>query len=147
MAKTVADLLESADKEWRYWGRSTWNLSTDERHIGHTDDERPFAQYVIDNYCKVGGGSPSVIDISNDHYFWSAVGMSAIFSGAGFVKTEFPFSQAHATWIRKFVKARKENKPALYHGYRIKEAQASPQAGDMVGYTCQCDIRAGASLF
>jgi hypothetical protein len=58
-----------------------------------------------------------------------------MFAGAGFLKTEFPFAQAHSTWIRKFVKARKENKPALYHAYRLRETQASPDVGDMVGYT------------
>jgi hypothetical protein len=135
MAKTVADLLASASHEWEHWGQSTWNLSNNAQDIAHTDDEEVFAQYVIDNYCSVGGGSPSVIDISNDHYFWSAVGMSAIFAAAGFVKTEFPFAQAHSKWIKKFVKARKNNIPALYHGFRLNEAQASPQVGDMVGYT------------
>ncbi len=135
MAKTEADLLESANKEWEHWGKSKWNLSSGRRTIGHTDDERPFAKYVLDHYCSVGGGSPSLIDISNDHYFWSAVGISAIFAGAGFTRNDFPFSQAHSTWIRKFVKARKENQPALYHAFRLNEPQASPQVGDMVGYT------------
>ena len=135
MAKTEADLLASADREWQHWGGATWNLSTDQRNVPHTDDETIYAQYVIDHYCSVGGGSPSLIDISNDHYYWSAVGMSAIFAGAGFVKTEFPFAQAHSKWIKKFIKARKDNTPALYHGFRIKEAKASPQVGDMIGYT------------
>lgn len=135
MAKTEADLLASADHEWQHWGKSTWKLSTNARVIGHTDDEDDFAQYVIDNYCSIGGGTPSIMDISNDHYYWSAVGISAIFAGAGFVATEFPFAQAHSKWIKKFVKARKENKPALYHGFRISEAEASPQVGDMIGYT------------
>jgi hypothetical protein len=133
--RAEADLLESANKEWEHWGKSKWNLSNGRRTIGHTDDERPFAKYVLDHYCSVGGGSPSLIDISNDHYFWSAVGIAAIFAGAGFTRNDFPFSQAHSTWIRKFVKARKENQPALYHAFRLNEPQASPQVGDMVGYT------------
>lgn len=135
MAKTLADLLNSANHEWDHWGNSTWNLSTGAKNIQHTDDETVFAQYVIDNYNSVAGGSPSVNEIANDLYFWSAVGMSAIFKGAGFKKTEFPFSQAHSTWIKKFIKARKNNTPALYHGFRIAEAAASPDVGDMVGYT------------
>jgi hypothetical protein len=135
MAKTVDDLVASTKREWKHWGESTWNLSTDKRAVGHTDDERPYAKYVIDNYCSIGGGSPTVNEIANDHYFWSAVGISAMFAGAGFLKTEFPFAQAHSTWIRKFVKARNENKPALYHAYRLRETQASPDVGDMVGYT------------
>jgi hypothetical protein len=135
MAKTLNDLLDSADREWDHWGQSTWNLSTGAKNIGHTDDEKVFAQYVIDHYNAVGGGNPSIDDISNDHYYWSAVGMSAIFNGAGFEKTEFPFSQAHSTWIKKFIKARKNNTPALYHGFRISEPAAVPDVGDMVGYT------------
>lgn len=135
MAKTVNDLVSSANHEWNHWGKSTWNLATKKRKIGHTDDETTFAKYVIANYNSVGGGSPTVNEISNDIYFWSAVGMSAIFKNAGFVKSEFPFSQAHSTWIRAFVAARKNNTAALYHGYRIHEPQASPQVGDVIGYT------------
>jgi hypothetical protein len=135
MAKTLQDLLESADREWRHWGQSTWNLEGDVRHIAHTDDEPNYAQYVIVNYNSVGGGNPSVIDIANDHYFWSAVGMSAIFHGAGFVKSEFPFSEKHSTWIKAFIKARKESRNALYYAYRLLEPDASPTIGDMVGCT------------
>ena len=137
MAKTVDDLLDPASHEWEHWGRSTWDLSVnpDVKNIEHTDDETTFAQHVIDVYASVVGASPSVNEIANDEYFWSAVGMSAIFKNAGFVKTEFPFSQRHSTWIKKFVKARKENKPAFYHAFRLSEANATPDVGDMVGYT------------
>ena len=135
MAKTVADLLASANREWEHWGRSTWNLSTNAKAIGHTDDETDYAQYVIDNYNTIGGGSPSVNEIANDEYYWSAVGMSAIFAGAGFQKKDFPFAEAHSKWIKKFIKARKDNVPALYHGFRLHEASASPDVGDVVGYT------------
>jgi hypothetical protein len=134
MAKTVADLLSAADREWQRWGKSTWNVATGARKVGHTDDERDFAQIVIDDYCSVGGGNPSVADISNDDYFWSAVGISAMFKAAGFAKPEFPFSQSHSTWLRKFIKARKERQPALYWGFRVTEAQATPDVGDIVGY-------------
>ena len=140
MAKTLQDLLDSADREWRHWGESIWSLENDVRRISHTDDEPIYAQYVIDNYNSVGGGHPSVIDIANDHYFWSAVGMSAIFKGAGFVKSEFPFFQRHSTWIKAFIKARKDKRNALYHGYRLMEPEASPMIGDMVGYTYAEDI-------
>ena len=135
MAKTVSSLISSANSEWNHWGNSTWNLSTDKKNIGHTDDEKSYEDYVIKHYNSVGGGSPTANEISNDHYFWSAVGMSAIFKNAGFTKSEFPFSQAHSTWIRKFVAARNSNSPALYHGYRIHESQASPDVGDVIGYT------------
>jgi len=134
MAKTVADLLNAADHEWQHWGKSTWNVATGAKVVGHTDDEQDFAQFIIDNYCAVGGGSPSVNEISNDEYFWSAVGISAMFKAAGFVKPDFPFSQSHSTWLRKFIKARKQNQPALYWGFRLVEAQATPDVGDVVGY-------------
>jgi hypothetical protein len=136
MAKTEADLLKAAEVEWKHWGSSVWDVASGAKTIGHTDDEEPFAQYVIDNYCSVAGGDPSTQDISNDHYYWSAVGMSAIFARAGFEKKEFPFNQAHSRWIKKFIKARKDkDKTALYYGYRIHEAKASPDVGDIVGYT------------
>jgi hypothetical protein len=140
VTKTAQDLIASAEREWHHWGDSTWNLITASRRIGHTDDEEDFAKYVITHYCSVGGGKPSIIDIENDHYFWSAVGLSAIFKGAGFAKAEFPFSQAHSTWIKRFVQARKANQPALYHGFRIREAEASPDVGDLIGYTYTAGI-------
>ena len=138
MAKTEADLLASADHEWQHWGQSTWKLSSNDRAIGHTDDEDDFAQYVIDNYCSIGGGSPSKTDISNDHYFWSAVGMSAIFAGAGFVATEFPFAQAHSEMDQEIHSrpARKTSRRSIAASGSMKPlAQASPQVGDMMGYT------------
>lgn len=135
MASSVENLVAAAEAEWQHWGKSTWIVVTGARHIGHRDDEAAFAQYVIKHYNSVGGGSPSIADIQNDHYFWSAVGISAIFARAGFKSPDFPFSQSHSTWIRRFVKARKQNLPALYHAYRLNEAQAAPDVGDMVGYT------------
>ena len=136
MAKTVKDILEIAAAEWEHWGKSTWNLKSDATNIGHTDDELKFAQYVIDNYNKAGGGSPSLTDIQNDHYYWSAVGMSFVFKKAGFLKTEFPFAEAHSVWIRRFIKARRDkDSSALYWGFRLSEAAAAPDVGDIIGYT------------
>ncbi len=83
MAASLQEILDSAHTQWTFWGESTWDVSTNQKHVGHTDDEGPFAQFVIDNYCSVGGGTPSLIDIQDDRYFWSAVGMSAIMSSAG----------------------------------------------------------------
>ncbi|KAA3504492.1 DUF2272 domain-containing protein [Rhizobium rhizogenes] len=136
MARTVSDILNVADQEWKHWGNSTWNLSTDARHIRHKDDDRIFAKYVIKNYNSVGGGTPTEDDVMNDHYFWSAVGISYVFHAAQFSKKEFPFAESHSVWIRHFIKARKQNSTsALYHGYRLKEAGATPDVGDIVGYT------------
>ena len=136
MSKTVADVLDVAIHEWDHWGKSRWNLVNHTKHIAHRDDELPFAKYVIANYNKVAGGSPTPLEIMNDHYFWSAVGMSYVFDKAGFDKSEFPVAQAHSVWIRHFIKARKANdKSALYHGYRLTEPEATPDVGDIVGYT------------
>lgn len=136
MAKTIADILAAVNQEWNHWGRSTWDVINDKIHIIHKDDEKTYAQYVIANYNKVGGGSPTALDIMNDHYFWSAVGISFVFHKAGFSKSEFPFGQAHSVWIRKFIAAKKANdQTALYHGYRLKDPQATPDVGDLIGYT------------
>lgn len=135
MAKTLANLLTEVRAEWAHWGRSSWNLVTGHKAIGHTDDEDEFARYVLDHYNKVGGGSPSINDIQNDLYPWSAVGMSAVFHQAGFEKSEFPFAQAHSKWIRAFIAARNAGHPALYHGFRLSEPEATPEVGDLVGYS------------
>lgn len=135
MAKTLQDLLHSADTQWQHWGKSTWDLAQHTKDIHHTDDESDFAKFVVDNYCSIVGDTPSLNDIENDHYYWSAVGMSAFFKGAGFNKTDFPFSDTHSTWIRAFVKAKKNNLPALYWAYRLNDKEAKPEVGDLIGYT------------
>lgn len=149
MARTIADLVKIATAEWNYWGNSTWNVASGARHKGHLDDDPAYARYVIRTYNAAGGGSPSVTDIMNDHYYWSAVGMSYVFKTAGFKRTEFPFAQAHSVWIRKFIAARKANDAsALYHGYRLTEQQATPQVGDIVGYTyAQCTFQQAQAYF
>ena len=60
MPATIGSILTAAANEWEKWGRSTWNVITGQKQIAHTDDENDFAQYVIDNYCSVGGGNPSL---------------------------------------------------------------------------------------
>jgi hypothetical protein len=135
MSATVASIIAAANHEWEHWGRSTWNLVTGQKTIGHTDDEDAFARHVIDHYCSVGGGNPSLDDIQDDRYAWSAVCISAIMAQAGYSKSEFPFDQSHSVYIRRFVKARKEHDSgAAYWGRRINEPSAAPQPGDLVGY-------------
>ncbi|HEX8149852.1 MAG TPA: DUF2272 domain-containing protein [Pyrinomonadaceae bacterium] len=135
MPVTIKDIVDSAKREWVHWGESTWNLRTDETHIGHTDDEVAFATYVLTNYCAVGGGSPTLVEIKDDRYFWSAVGMSAIMSGAGFKKSEFPFAQSHSVFIRHFIKARRAGtQSAAFWGFRTGEDGGQPEVGDIVAY-------------
>jgi hypothetical protein len=135
MPPTVNSIVRAVTEEWDFWGRSTWNVKTGNRVIGHTDDEQAFAKRVIDRYCSVGGGSPSLTDISDDRYFWSAVGISAAMNAAGFAKAEFPFAQAHSKFIRHFVAARKSaDSSAAYWAFRLDEAGGEPRPGDLVAY-------------
>lgn len=135
MPATIKSILESANREWEHWGKSTWHVPKKKKSIGHRDDEADFAQHVIDAYCSVAGGSPSLSDIQDDRYFWSAVGMSAIMKSAGFTKTEFPFAQSHSVFIRHFIAARrKANQSATYWGFRTGEAGGQPEPGDIVAY-------------
>ena len=135
MAASVQTILDAANAEWKHWGQSTWDLVRGKRKIGHRDDEDPFARYVIANYCAVGGGSPSVAAIQDDQFAWSAVGMSFIMDSAGFGKKEFPFSVRHSTFIRHFVKARKnQDATAPYWGFQFGEPNAGPEIGDLVAY-------------
>jgi len=135
MPATNESIVKSAETEWNYWGNSIWHLPKKYKKIGHRDDEDTFAQYVIDKYCSVGGGSPSPSDIQDDRYAWSAVGMSTIMKNAGFKKNEFPFAQSHSVYIRKFIAARISNdKTAAYWGYRLGEPGGAPAVGDLIGY-------------
>ncbi len=135
MPATNESIVKSAEAEWNYWGNSIWNLPKKYKKIGHRDDEDIYAQYVIDKYCSVGGGSPSLSDIQDDRYAWSAVGMSTIMKNAGFIKKEFPFAQSHSVYIRKFIASRiSKDKTAIYWGYRLGESGGEPAVGDLIGY-------------
>lgn len=136
MARTLASLMDAARAEWDHWGRSTWNLipEPEEKQIGHTDDEDEYADYIIHNYCRPRGDHPSRAEIVSDHYYWSAVGLSAIFEKAGFAAADFPFSNRHSTWITRFIAARRAGEPALYHGHRLNRPSATPDIGDIVGF-------------
>lgn len=135
MPATVQSIVAAATAEWAFWGRSTWDVARRQRHVGHTDDETDFARHVIDHYCSVGGGQPSVTDIADDRYFWSAVGISAVMKRAGLTKREFPFAQSHSRFIRHFVAARKAgDAQALYWGFRRGEPGGEPMPGDLVAY-------------
>ena len=145
-------IISAANAEWDHWGNSTWNHVTGVKDIKHTDDETPFAQYVIDTYNAAAGGSPSLSDISNDDYAWSAVGMSTIMKNAGYLKTEFPRVESHSVFIRRFIKARRDNNTAsAYWGFRLTEAGAVPAVGDLVGYarhaTQQLTVATAAPFF
>jgi hypothetical protein len=135
MPASKQSIINSSVAEWEHWGQSRWNLVTLTSAIGHTDDESDYAQYVIDEYCSVGGGTPSLDEIADDRYFWSAVGMSGIMKNAGFSKKEFPFSQLHSTWIRAFIAARRTGlTEAAYWGFRTGESGGAPEPGDLVAY-------------
>jgi hypothetical protein len=143
MPATIQSMLAAASHEWEYWGQSTWDVSNNHTKIGHTDDESKFAQYVIDKYCSIGGGSPPLIDIQDDRYYWSAVGMSAIMSAAGFKKTEFPFAQSHSVWIRYFIKAaNNKDTTAAFWGYGVETPGVTPDVGDLVAYAREKHITA-----
>lgn len=134
MPATLGSILASADTEWQHWGRSVWDVPAKVAAIKHRDDEPAFAQYVIDKYCSVGGGKPTLADIQDDRYYWSAVGMSAIMKNSGYSKSEFPFAESHSKFIRHFVAARKAGASAAYWGFRLNEVGGEPEPGDIVAY-------------
>lgn len=135
MPTNLTRILQAADHEWRYWGKSTWDVPAKSANIVHKDDDEEFAQYIIDNYNSVGGGKPTIADIQDDRYYWSAVGMSAIMKLAGFSKTEFPFAESHSRFIRHFVAARKGKlKTTAFWAYRLNEKGGEPEPGDIVAY-------------
>jgi hypothetical protein len=135
MPASATSIIQAATNEWVHWGESTWNLKTGEKLIGHVDNEDAFAQYVIHRYCSVAGGRPSLDDIQDDRYAWSAVCICAIMAAAGFTNEEFPVAQNHSVYLRRFSQARKDgDKNAAYWGRRINEASAAPRPGDLIGY-------------
>lgn len=136
MPTTIAKLVQVATDEWERWGKSVWHVANRTKQIVHRDDDDTFAKYILDRYCVVAGSSPTLDDIQDDRYAWSAVGMSAFMKTAGLVRAEFPFAESHSRYIRHFVRARKtSDKTAAYWGYRHREADAAPAVGDLVAYS------------
>ena len=136
MPTTITKLVQAATEEWEHWGKSVWNVAKRTKKIVHRDDDDSFAQYVLDTYCVVAGRPPTLDDIQDDRYAWSAVGMSAFMKKAGLLRAEFPFAESHSRYIRHFVRARKSaDKKALYWAYRHGEAKAEPALGDLVAYS------------
>lgn len=150
MPATIQATVQAARTEWDFWGRSTWHVPAHTSRIGHTDDEIAFAQHVIAKYCSVGGGSPSLMEIRDDRYFWSAVGISAFMNAAGFTRREFPFAQSHSVFIRHFIKARRAaDTSAAFWGMRHGEPGGAPAVGDIVAYARGSNMTAAkaATLF
>lgn len=134
MAASLERLLGVARSEWTAWGRPTWNLITEEQVRGASDNDPERAQYIKDTYCTPLRQHPTIAAISDDDYYWSAVGMSYLFRRAEFTRDEFPFSKRHSTWITKFIAARRSGENTIYHGYRLQTAGITPEVGDLVGY-------------
>lgn len=150
MSGTVTSMIKAAQHEWHVWGDSTWNIPKGTSKIGSRDNAPKMAQYVIDHYCKVAGGAPSLVEIQDDMYAWSAVGLSAIMQQAGFTKSEFPFAQSHSVYLRRFIKARKERDlSAAFWGFRHGEEGGQPDVGDIVAYARGSNMtaRRAAALF
>ena len=140
MPATVQSVVDAANIEWTRWGGAIWNTVANTITSGfHTDDEADFAGIVRDEYCALlipkAKDRPSKKAIAKDQYFWSAVGMSFILHEAGYTKSEFKFSQAHRTFIRQAIKARRAKKTsAPFWGFRINEPGSAPAVGDLIGY-------------
>lgn len=140
MPANQSSIVEAASGEWKHWGEPVWNVVSGTKSKGHhTDDEDKFAEYILDKYVSLFFKRPikwpTIANIGNDEYFWSAVTISFIMRKAGFSGPEFPISQAHATYITWAIKSRKLNdKKAAYWGFRVDEAEAQPDVGDLVGY-------------
>jgi Uncharacterized protein conserved in bacteria (DUF2272) len=158
----VSPLVAAAMSEWHHWGESRWNVINGTVSHDHAiDDDDPFARYVIDTYLPPFYGQnpkwPTVEAIGQDAYPWSAVAISQFMARAGFRRKrlvsskasaaeyaawvassqpdEFPLSEAHSDYIRWSIRARKDRvQGAAYWGFRVDEAEAVPEVGDLVGY-------------
>lgn len=129
-------IVASAVKEWNIWGKATWNLLSGKKTRKHRDDERQFSRYVRDTYCALVRASPSMADIENDNYAWSAVFISYVLSQAGLSGDQFKFSQSHSIYIVDSIKAKKSNDlKACYWGHRLNDSLAVPEPGDVIGCT------------
>lgn len=139
MPASAQAIIDAANAEWAHWGQSTWNCITRAKSKNfHIDDEDDYAKYIIDTYCALFFKKPikwpTIANIANDDYPWSAVTISYIMRQAGFAPGEFPIAQGHSRYLRWGIAARRANdKTAAYWGYRVDEPEAKPAPGDIVG--------------
>ncbi|HEX8168018.1 MAG TPA: DUF2272 domain-containing protein [Beijerinckiaceae bacterium] len=139
MPATADAIITAAISEWKHWGKSTWNCINGAKTIGYVDDDKSYAQYVIDNYCALFYKKPikwpTVSTIANDDYYWSAVTISYIMRTAGYSKKEFPISESHSDYIRWSIAAKNaKDAKADYWGYRADDKDGVPEPGDLIGY-------------
>lgn len=163
MAESVSLAVAAAIAEWENWGKSSWNCVNKQVSSNFkTDKSAERVSYILDHYISLGFkppiDKPPASKISGDKYAWSAVTLSYFMNKGGFAtksilprkppptaqefqawaaasqKGEFPISQAHADYLRWAIRARKDNVAgASYWGYRVDEAAAVPEVGDIVG--------------
>ena len=163
MPASIQAAVAAADKEWKTWGKCTWNCITGAKSSGcHLDDEDKWAQYILDTYMppfrKAPIKSPTKTELAEDIYPWSAVTVSHFMLQGGFirkklikenaadaeyaawvaasVKGEFPIAEGHSVYIRWAIRARKDGiAKASYWGFRADDPAAIPEVGDIVGCT------------
>lgn len=135
MSVTRQDIVNVAYEEWATWGYSRFNRITGERQIAHVDDEDLWADYVIEQYCaEMGKEAPSRRNIAEDKWAWSAVGITALMRKAGFNHQQWPFIVAHHTYLRRFIRAGKQQQPDLFWGVPVDAPGGQPKAGDLIAY-------------
>ena len=122
-------IVAAALKEWEFWGKSTPS------NVAHTEHEEDYAKHVLDTYCPLVGAKPSLSNIMNEKWHWSAAAISYMLGQAGIEKSAFSFSASHSVYIREAIKAQKAlDASKAFWGYRVDDDKAVPQPGDLIGY-------------
>lgn len=124
---TVDAIVKIATEEWTYFGKATKARS------GHKENEEGYYQRV-GKYWSDGVGNHELTGKNTD-VPWSAAFISYVMRKAG-MGSRFAYSPVHSTYIRKAIKARRDQDgKAPFWGYRTSEY--APRVGDMIANSRQ----------
>lgn len=130
MATIIPDLVDTALKEWTFFGRGEINLDGTVKD-GKKEYQDGAWQRVGDYWRFIGGAFRNLTG-KDRGYPWSAAFISFCVNEAG-AKTRFPYAPAHATYINKSIRNHDEGEldaPIVAH--RPGDYPLKP--GDLIGY-------------
>ena len=125
------NIVETANKEWKRFGYDTTGIDGKKIKKGRQENENGYWERVGD-YWKQAlnlGYTGKDRDVA-----WSSAFISwVMLKSGGLFGIPFKKSASHSTYIREYVKNRKEGKNATFVAYRINEKPAD--VGDLVCYS------------
>lgn len=118
-----AELVASAEREWRRFGFSERGLAGEPQRIVGRENVSPYVDYINEYWRVVGQSKWNGLTPQP----WSAAFISYCFDRAG-AGARFPYKASHAAYCSAIVR-----KPATYPNLQLRDAAShTPVEGDLV---------------